>query len=321
MTSPSLLTRQQIDEYCERIQLPAHYQFDRIHVPDLKLLSVLQAHHITAIPYENLSLHYAKDVNISLDVSNIHAKLVRRRRGGYCMENNILFHHVLLFFGFPVMLTGARLFRGTEGRLSGWSGWYVSVCKNCHHLKATLTYIREHSVNIVSLPDQSRILADVGYGGHGPKCPLPLTNGLVTQNIGTQSVRLIQDSLPGSNQLAWIYQTRMADDQPWSPGYSFTEIEFFLRDFEVMSFFTSRSADCFLTTHLLVVMFLREEDRVYGKVVLDHDKVKKNIGWKNEVVQCFSDEEERIKGLQDHFGIELTDEEQSGIRSRPSAFS
>lgn len=164
-------------------------------------------------------------------------------------------------------------------------------------------------------------MVDVGYGGHGPRCPLPLTNDLVTQNIGTQSVRLIQDILPGSDQLVWIYQFRMADDQPWTPGYSFTEIEFFLRDFEVMNFFTSRSADCFLTTNLLVVMFLREGDRLYGKILLDTDKVKKNTGSKNEVIQCLSTEEERIKGLQEHFGIELTEEEKTGIQGRPSALT
>lgn len=83
MTSSSLLNEQQIDEYFERIELPnSHRRFDQEHVPDLKFISALHAHHVTRIPYENLSLHYAKNVNISLDVSKIHDKLVRRRRVG-----------------------------------------------------------------------------------------------------------------------------------------------------------------------------------------------------------------------------------------------
>lgn len=126
MTGPtSSLTGDQIDEYFARIKLPKQYARDQNLALDLAFLSALQAHHLTAIPYENLSLHYSQDVKINLDVSEIHAKLVQRRRGGYCMENNILLYHVLLFLKFPVYLTGARLYRCTKGKFSGWSGWYV----------------------------------------------------------------------------------------------------------------------------------------------------------------------------------------------------
>lgn len=114
---------EQVDQYFKRIQLPKHYYHDQHPALDIDLLSALQACHITAIPYENLSLHYAESVSLSLDVSEIHEKLVQRRRGGYCMENNILFYHVLLFLGFRVYVTGARLFRGGTDKLSGWSGW------------------------------------------------------------------------------------------------------------------------------------------------------------------------------------------------------
>lgn len=173
-------------------------------------------------------------------------------------------------------------------------------------------------MNLVTLPDHSRYLVDVGYGGHGPKAPLPLVDGSTIENIGTQSVRLVCGHLPGSSQNVWMYQFRIAEDQPWTPGYAFTEIEFFLADFEVMNFFTSRSRDCFLTTKLLVVMFLREGDQVYGKLVLDHDKVKKNVGGKNEIIEECNTEKERIQALRHHFGVELTEDEQSGIRGKIS---
>lgn len=137
-----------------------------------------------------------------------------------------------------------------------------------------------------------------------------------------QTVQLVYETLPGANQRQWIYQFRNTENQSWTPGYAFTEIEFFLSDFEVMNFFTSRSSDCFLTSHLLVVKFLREGDNnVYGKIILDDDKMKENLGGKSNVVQTFTRERERIEALEKHFGIELTKEEKNAIRGRISSLS
>ncbi|KAE8378455.1 arylamine N-acetyltransferase 1 [Aspergillus bertholletiae] len=297
----SALTGEQVDAYLERIQLPNAYRRDQHPTLDLSFLSRLQGYHISAIPYENLSLHYAKVVKVSLDVAELHRKLVQRRRGGYCMENNILFHHVLLFLGFEVYLTGARLFRVRDGKPAGWSGW-------------------EHSVNIIIF-GQQRYLIDVGYGGNGPRSPLPLVDGSTRKNIGTQAIRLVYEPLPGSRQRQWIYQVRNAEDQPWIHNYAFTEMEFFQRDFEVMSFFTSHHSDCFLTSHVLVVRYLRAGDEVYGKIVLEDDKIKKNEGGKNMLVQTCMSERERVEVLRDQFGIELTEKEQKGIQGRISALA
>ena len=126
----------------------------------------------------------------------------------------------------------------------------------------------------------------------------------------------MHESLPGSSQRQWIYQFRNSEDLPWTPGYGFTEIEFFQHDFEVMNFFTSQSSGCFLTSHLLVVKFLREGEEVYGKITLYDDKVKKNIGGNNMVVHTCVTEPERVKVLEDQFGVILTEEEQKGIEGR-----
>ncbi|KAE8333382.1 hypothetical protein BDV39DRAFT_165686 [Aspergillus sergii] len=124
MTSiSSALTGEQMDAYFERIQLPKAYGGDQCPALDLSFLCRLQGYPVSAIPYENLSLHYAKDAKVSLDVAELHRKLVQRCRGGYCMEINILFQHVLLFLGFEVYLAGARLFRVGDGKPAAWSGW------------------------------------------------------------------------------------------------------------------------------------------------------------------------------------------------------
>lgn len=177
-------------------------------------------------------------------------------------------------------------------------------------------------MNIVTLPE-GQYLVDVGYGGDGPTIPLPLTAEKEIANIGTQKLRLLHGSMPGlasGTKNLWTYQFRNDDSHPWKSANAFHEIEFFQGDFEVMSFYTSQSASCFLTSHLLVIKFLREGEKVYGKKVLEDAKVKENEGGKSVLIQTCETEEERIQALRDHFDIKnLTEEEQSAILQRISA--
>lgn len=113
------LTGEQVDQYFDRIQLPQSYRLAAAPTLGNDLLSAIQLCHVTSIPYENLSLHYTDKVHVSLNITNIHAKLVGSPRGGYCMENNILFYHVLRFLGFDVYMAGARLLRDS----GAWTGW------------------------------------------------------------------------------------------------------------------------------------------------------------------------------------------------------
>ncbi|CAG8109101.1 unnamed protein product [Penicillium salamii] len=299
----SKLTVEHVDQYFAHIQLPT--QFQRIQNPslDATLLSAIQASHLCRIPYENVALHYNQTPSISLDVLDIYQKFVERGRGGYCMENNIFLHHVLRVLGFQVFLTGARLYRDASSATPGWSGW-------------------EHAVNIVTLEDGAKYLVDVGYGGDGPTVPLPLTADVVTPNIGTQELRLLYGSMPGiaDNQRdIWTYQFRNGPDQPWKSGYAFHELEFFQQDFEVMNFFTSQSPSCFLTARLLVIRFLSNEKGVYGKMILDQEKLKENLGGKSVLISTFQNEEERVGALRDRFDIHLTDVEAKAIFGKTSA--
>lgn len=179
-------------------------------------------------------------------------------------------------------------------------------------------------MNVVTLADQTTYMVDVGYGGDGPTNPLPLAAGVVTPNTGTQEMRLLYGNMPGlthRQKNLWTYQFRNATDQPWKSGYAFYEIEFYQRDFEVMNFYTSQNRSCFLTYHLLVIKFLQREGKVYGKIILDQNKVKENVGGKNILIKICETEEERVKVLHDYFGISLTRDEKCAIRGKPSALS
>ena len=66
--------------------------------PTLNGLAELQAAHIAAIPFEALDALTGAGVDIGTDA--VAAKLIDRRRGGYCFEQNALFLRVLLALGF-----------------------------------------------------------------------------------------------------------------------------------------------------------------------------------------------------------------------------
>lgn len=94
--------------------------------PTLETLKTLQKHHLAAIPFENLSLHYSSHRTISLDPEDLFEKIVVQRRGGYCMENNLLFGIVLRSLGYCVYGAGGRVSHAISHRPGGgFEGWYV----------------------------------------------------------------------------------------------------------------------------------------------------------------------------------------------------
>jgi arylamine N-acetyltransferase len=121
----SAYTVSQIDRYLEYIQIPTRYHRASKPILDADFLEALHVHQLSAIPYENLVLHYSKDHSVSLDPTVLYEKVLKNGRGGYCLENSIFFNHVLRALGFTVYLAGARIRFRVDGVPRGdYSGWY-----------------------------------------------------------------------------------------------------------------------------------------------------------------------------------------------------
>jgi len=180
-----------------------------------------------------------------------------------------------------------------------------------------ITCYRVHIVNIVTFSDGSKYMVDVGFGGDGATAPLPLLEGHVTHNIGSQEIQLVHgtiDQQVDKSRKLWIYQYRNGADKPWNSFYCFPEFEFLHADFEVMNCFTSTSPDCFQTSTMLVIKFLRKADEIYGKIMLVNGEVKENTGGKTRVIKVCKTDEERVESLKEYFGITITNEQREGIR-------
>jgi arylamine N-acetyltransferase len=180
---------------------------------------------------------------------------------------------------------------------------------------------RVHIVNIVTLPDGTKWMLDVGFGGDGATKPLPMIPEHVTLNLGTQEIRLIHSTIPqqvDQTKLLWIYQYRNGPTKEWNSFYAFPEFEFLPQDFEIMNYFTSTSQGetNFQTRTVLIVRFLREGESITGKVMLVNGEVKKNLGGKTEVVMVCGTEKERVEAIEKYFAITLTDEEIAGVKGR-----
>ncbi|XP_028595969.2 arylamine N-acetyltransferase, pineal gland isozyme NAT-10-like [Podarcis muralis] len=75
---------------------------------DFGTLAAIFQHHIRAVPFENLSIHCGE--TITLDLDHVYNKIVKEKRGGWCMENNQLLSWVLKKLGYNTTILGAYVY-------------------------------------------------------------------------------------------------------------------------------------------------------------------------------------------------------------------
>lgn len=294
----------QIARYLDRLGLP---QEQRIHdvasldaADALAYLARLQKLHLAEIPFENLSLHYSAHHSVSLHPEQLFNKIVGddNGRGGYCMENNALFGTLLRSLGFTLYSAGSRVYEGP-----GWTGWL-------------------HMVNIVTI-GEAKYHVDVGFGGDGPVAPMPLERtGTVHKHIQPASVRLQWRNIPGNTdptQRLWVFEYRRSDALDWEMKYTFTELEFQPRDFEVSNYFISTSRRTWFTRMVAVdKKILGPDGELMGKMSMAATTLKWNIrGEKTKEIE-FKGEADRIEALDKYFGIKLNQAERDSIAGLPS---
>lgn len=188
-------------------------------------------------------------------------------------------------------------------------------------------YARNHIISIVTFPDGSQYHDDVAFGGDGATMPMPLEDGLIHQNLGTQQIRLFRDWIPTQVKRTeetklWIYQYRNGPEKEWNSFYSFPGIEFMMLDWGVVNHWMTTHPTSHQRYNVLVIKFLRRlkegeeeggEQEIYGKRMLVNGVVKENLGGRTHIIAELKTEEERVSALKDFFGIKLADEEVLGI--------
>jgi N-hydroxyarylamine O-acetyltransferase len=207
-----------LDAYAERIGLDRGASVAEVHRA-----------HVTSIPFENLDPH--RGVPVALDGEALADKLVTRRRGGYCFEQNLLLKAGLEALGAKVEPMLARVRVGAPPET-----------------------VRPRSHLVLRVDDGGEpLLADVGFG------------------LGTLLEPIAFEPGPEHEQLGWRYRLvpdgaelvlQSHDDGEWRDLYGFLPEPVPHVDIEVSNWFTCSYPRSPFVTGLIVAAQRPDGSRV-----------------------------------------------------------
>jgi arylamine N-acetyltransferase len=303
-------TREQLEAYVSTCVAP-HPSYTladlerEIEQDPLKALGTLQVRQLAFNPWGNIGMHYSQHRTITLDTEVIYHKIVERKLGGYCMENNTFFSTILRSLGYKLYTTGARICNAlsippSPNTFTGWS----------------------HQVIITTIKGK-KYLVDVGFGSTTPLHPIPLdpSSDTVYGSVPGAELRLVHrniDPNTDEGQRLFILESRVKDKPEWQGCYCFDTLEWLPADFVPISYQVSQSRNSFFTYRLMLLKILLDEEtksKASGTLILMGGKFERRMGANpKEVLLEAKDERERVQGLEKWFGVKLRDEEKRGIQ-------
>lgn len=248
-----------LDSYLERIGL------GYVPTTDVTGLGELHEAHVFSVPFENLDIMLGRD--ISLEPGAIFDKLVTRRRGGYCFEQNGLFLMALEALGFTARPLLARVL-----------------------LDPGEPTARTHQVLLVEISGSQR-LADVGFGAGtiGRAIPMEMDNIEVISGAGYR--------ITLKEPFGATLQRRETGD--WYDQYSFSLERVLPADIQLSNHYTSTSPDVHFTQRR-ITMLANPKGRTD---LMDMELTILRDGEKES--RRLSGGAEYMAALKEHFGIEL----------------
>ncbi len=169
-------------------------------------LASLHRSHATTVPFENFDSSAGRAV--SLAPEQLEDKLVARRRGGYCFEQNMLFMAALRSIHVDEV----------EPMLARVRSDATSEPGPLNHLVLRVVVHGEPW------------LADVGFGGGGLLDPMPFAVGVECDQSGWR-YRIVEE---GAEMVLQVHQ-----DGEWSVVYGFVPVPVAMVDIEVSNWYTS----------------------------------------------------------------------------------
>jgi len=254
--------RLELDAYLARIGREGRL------APDVATLAALLNAHVRAIPFEAIDPLLGRPV--SLDLSVIQDKLVARRRGGYCFEQNLLFKAVLEQIGYAVVgLAGHVRWNAPPGAPLG---------------------PRTHMFLKVATAE-GPYLVDVGFGGCLIDAPLRFATG-IEQRTALGTFLLLQSE--------GLYELRANQPNGWRSLYVFTSEPQLLADYMLGNCFASTSPLSPFTRHLTM-------ERIVGDRrcrIVNRRLVTEARDGERAVEREIGDAASLAKAMRIHFGME-----------------
>lgn len=245
--------------------------------PTLQTLHAVTQAHTKSIPFENLDVILSKPILLSDEA--IFDKLVTKKRGGYCFEQNALMLQALLSLGFAAKPLSARV------RLRFTTRDQVAP--------------RTHLFVRVEIGNESYV-TDVGMGAASLTGALKLIPDL-EQETPHELRRIVKD---GS---IWYHQIRYGD--VWQDACEFTLEEMPLLDREVANWYTSTHPQSHFKSSLMVARALDNGQRI---TLQNFDFTERALNGEAQKKQL-QNNQELIDVLTNRFGLVLSDSDRSGL--------
>ena len=233
--------------------------------PTAATLAGLHEAHYRTVPFENLDIALGRPI-VPVEAT-CYAKIVDRRRGGFCYELNCAFAWLLRALGFQVTLHSAEVWEGESG---GFSPPF-------DHLALR--------VNV-----GGSWLADVGFGAAFFR-PLRLDERGEQHDPGGV-FRVIEAG-------AWLRLESRDADGAWRPAYRFGLSPYALADFAARCRYHQASPDSHFTQHSTCSL-----PTATGRVTLSDRRLIVTANGLREETDL-PDEAARAAALKEHFGIVL----------------
>jgi len=259
----------------------------RAPAPDTAGLAALQAAHRRAIAFENLDIRLGRPIRI--DGDSAFDKLVTRRRGGYCFEQNRLFSDMLAALGLPNRPLLARV----------WMGAAPDIVPP-----------RTHVLLLTEL-DGAPWIADAGFGGSFVP-PMPLVDGTGRQTPDGAHHRLRKVGETGDLGGMWLLERagpsamtdgRAAPHGDWQPQYSFDLSPVAPVDLEQGNHWTSTRPDTRFTAIHVVSIVLPD-----GFAALSEAELSIHRAGASER-RTITDPADYARALRDLFALDLPEAE------------
>ena len=191
-------------------------------LPDESSLIRLTRAHLEAIPFENLEIA-CQHHEPSLESSDLFAKIILSRRGGYCFELNKLFSLLLTQLGFQCISIPARVV----------------------HKRKEPRPISHRAILVII--DGKTWFCDVGFGGAGPKGALRFDLRTPQRVFGEHFI-----ITPAQGIYQGEYTLSRLEDGVWDPVLVFKDVPWMEADFNTLnSYYATYPRSPFLLKRIL----------------------------------------------------------------------
>lgn len=228
-------------------------------------LRELVRRHVATFAFSSVGCRLGED--LPLDFSSLFNRIVVRRRGGYCFEQNGFLYHVLEELGFSPELYLARVIYDQD-------------------IHPGLT----HRISMIQHEGQRYVL-DVGFGPDGPRVPVRMSED---ETLDGDRVFRIEERRPGE------YHVQVLKDGAFFSLYRFELARYGQSDCELGHFYSHRHPKASFVNHLVVSRILVSEIRSLRD--LEYRVIS---GPETQIIQI-GDSQQLTKVLVEELGIQVS---------------